>query len=78
MEGPEHYWQFQTDEFGIWRSICSAHMIEHDDDFGGIPAITLTFEHNPLEANRCELCLAAYAQTPYGKKYGVRPPYLHD
>jgi len=75
-EGPEHYWQYGTgDERETWRSICGMTSVYRMDEFGGVPSITLTFENNPIKAERCELCEAQYLETPYGKKYGVREPY---
>ncbi len=76
MEGPEHHWRYLTGEHrGKWKSTCGKHVIEANHEFGGVPSIKLTFEHNPLKQNRCDECIAIYMGTHYGKKLGIHPPY---
>jgi len=71
-KGPEHYWLYLTGaEQGIWRSICGAHTLEQTDSFASIPAIGLTYETNPLNADRCPLCEAAFLETDIGKRFGL-------
>lgn len=75
MEGPEHYWLYLTDQDrGKWKSACDEHTIESDDNFAGVPFISLAYEHNPLHWSRCEACAAIYTETDYGKRFGIHPP----
>jgi len=64
MEGPEHYWKRGDGEFRThWKAVCGMEIIEATDEFGGLPIVEMTRERNPLEQNRCELCLAVQSAT---------------
>ena len=76
MTGPEHHWTYLGGEQrGKWKSDCGDHVIDADDEFGGVPSISLAFEHNPLKCDRCERCVALFMATDIGRKIGVQPPY---
>lgn len=74
MAGDEHYWVPVRDTGGQWFSACGEHRIGSDDNFAGRGHLHLTFERNPLEAARCDACLALYLETDYGKQHGVQSP----
>ena len=76
MEGPEHHWTRLIGEHrGKWKSDCGKHVIEADDEFGGVPSISLSFEHNPAKWSRCQECVKIYGETDCGKKHGIKPPF---
>lgn len=76
MPGPEHHWSYLTgSDRGKWKSDCGQEIIEKDDEFGGVPSISLTFENNPVKWDRCDECIAIFMETDYGKEFGIHPPY---
>lgn len=74
--GPEHYYfpVFFSETRDEWQSACSRQRIRSEDHFAGIGLLALTFENNPLEADRCPECLDSYGKTAYGTEYGVQSP----
>jgi hypothetical protein len=76
MTGPEHYWTYAGGN--EWKTICDRLTIQKMEEFSGLGSITLTFEHNPVKHNRCDECSPLFLETDYGKKHGIKPPYIKD